>query len=78
MQKLFHFFRQNAKSVSIFFLLQMRKVFHFFVKMRKMFQSAKVFEIFLQDATNDQVFLLVYKFSIGFFSNTYAKRSQDS
>ena len=41
MRKLFHFFLQNAKSVSIFFD-KMRKVFHFFLKMINFFDKCEL------------------------------------
>ena len=53
MQKVYQFFGQNAKIVSIFFD-KTRKVFHLFKKMQKVFhffrQNAKSVSIFLKDS----------------------------
>ena len=72
MRKLFQFFRQDAKSVSIFFLTRCEKCFSFFLQMRKVFhffltKCKKCFTCFLQNAKNVSIFLTICEKCFTFF-----------
>ena len=75
MRKVFHFFRQNAKCVSLFSTkcemllvsIKCEKCFNFCYKM------LKVCESFLQDANSLENFSLVYNF-FSVFPNMCAKK----